>query len=305
MVDPSGLETRSTPTRKPGPSLERGVLLFLHIPKTAGTTLQMILARQFARDRTYTILGNPGDSVRAFIGWPAEERERIQLVKGHMQFGLHHHTGSPATYITMLRDPVDRVISEYFFLLRSTDVPGREEVVARGMTLNDYVRHRDSIQIGNTQTRMLSGVEKVNARLWRGGIGPNQPPGDIDILALAKKNLRERFTLAGLSERFDESLLLLRRLLGFRRHLCYVNYNVTAGRPAKDELPREMIQLIEQHEELDMALYEYAERRFEEQLLGYPDLRADMRRLRVQNRLYRIATGIKSGFRRRGKRPTR
>jgi hypothetical protein len=283
------------PERTPGanPAPEHRALLFVHIPKTAGTTLQMILARQFAGDRIYTITGNPGESVRAFMAWPEEERARIQLVKGHMPFGLHQHIGIPATYITMLRDPVDRVVSQYFYVLRSPDLPTHGEVVSKRMTLDDYVRHQASIRSGNTQTRMLSGTEKVNARLWRGGVGENESAEDVDILALAKKNLREHFTLAGLSERFDESVLLLRQLLGFPRHICYVRHRVTEGRPRKKDLGRETIRLIEQHDELDLALYEDAERLFEARLSEYSDLQSDLRHLRVLNHLYRIALRVR------------
>ena len=38
------------------------------------------------------------------------------MFKGHMTFGLHEVLPQTATYITVLRDPVDRVISAFYFM---------------------------------------------------------------------------------------------------------------------------------------------------------------------------------------------
>ena len=38
------------------------------------------------------------------------------MFKGHMLFGLHAILPQPATYITVVREPVDRVISSFYFM---------------------------------------------------------------------------------------------------------------------------------------------------------------------------------------------
>jgi hypothetical protein len=265
-------------------------LLFLHIPKAGGTTLHSVIERQFAPDVTFTINGmTPSQSIKEFIELTPERRERIRLVKGHMPYGLHKYLSVPATYITMLRDPVDRVASHYYFVRRSPGVGHHEEVESRRLTLEDFVRERAAIRANNDQTRLISGVEKVNAKLWRGGQGMNEEAGETDILEVAKANLRDHFTLVGLSERFDESLLLLKRLLGWR-NIYYVKQNVTKGRPAKRQMPQETVRLIEKHNELDMALYEYARRRFEEAVSEQGEAFAgELRRFQRNNRLYGTA----------------
>src|SRR5256714_9537299 len=81
-------------------------LLFLHIPKAAGTTLHSIIERQFAPAQTFTISGaDSPQGIKEFTGLPAERREQIRLLKGPMPYGLHEYLSVPATHITMLRDP--------------------------------------------------------------------------------------------------------------------------------------------------------------------------------------------------------
>jgi hypothetical protein len=265
-------------------------LLFLHIPKAGGTTLHSVIERHFAPEITYSINGmTPSQSIREFIELAPERREQIRLVKGHMPYGLHQYLSVPATYITMLRDPVDRIVSHYYFVRRSPGVGHHEEVTAKGMTLDDFVRERASIRATNDQTRLISGVEKVNAKLLTGGISPNEEAGTTDILEIARKNLADHFTAVGLSEKFDESLLLFKKLLGWK-NIYYVKQNVTKGRPAKQQVARETVSLIEKHNELDMALYEYARRRFEEAVKEQgAGFESKLRSFQRNNKLYGTA----------------
>jgi hypothetical protein len=268
---------------------EERALLFLHIPKAGGTTLHSVVERQFAPEVTFSINGmTPAQSIKEFINLPEEQRARIRLVKGHMPYGLHKYLSVPATYITMLRDPVDRVVSHYYFVRRSPGVSLYEEVTSRKMSLADFVKARAAIKANNDQTRLISGVEKVNAKVLRGGEA-NEEPGSTDILEIAKRNLADNFAVVGLSERFDESLLLLKKLLGWK-NVYYVKQNVTKGRPAKQQVPDEAIRLIEQHNELDMALYEYARQRFEEAMREQgTGFEGELRSFQRNNRLYGTA----------------
>src|SRR5262245_16845682 len=93
-------------------------LIFLHIPKPAGTTVHHVLERQFAADEVYSLAGDSWASYRRdFQRLTLPERKKIRVIKGHMEFGLHELLPQPATYVTVLRHPVDRIMSYYYYVL--------------------------------------------------------------------------------------------------------------------------------------------------------------------------------------------
>ena len=47
---------------------------------------------------------------------PPARLRKTRMFKGHMLFGLHKILPQPSTYITVLRDPVERVLSAFYFM---------------------------------------------------------------------------------------------------------------------------------------------------------------------------------------------
>lgn len=85
-------------------------LIFLHIAKASGSTLHRIIERQYPAEVIYSIDGlNVAESTNKFKNLSREQRQKIKVLKGHMSFGLHEYLPRPSTYITMLREPVERV----------------------------------------------------------------------------------------------------------------------------------------------------------------------------------------------------
>lgn len=253
--------------------------------------MQSVIGRQFAPEATYSLSGaDERGSIKEFTHLPEAERRRIRLLKGHMPYGLHRYLSVPASYITMLRDPVDRIISHYNYVLSSPGHYLHHEVTSREMSLSDYVGSGLSTELTNDQTRLISGVEKVNTRLFddeeRRTLRTGRELVTPEILEIAKKNLRDDFAAVGLFSRFDESLLLFKRRLGWRR-IYYVRRNVTKAGASTRRVPLEERDLIAKHNEMDAELYEYARRLFqgavEEEGAGFG---RELRRFERNNRLY-------------------
>ena len=116
-----------------------------------------------------------------------------------MPFGVRRHLPEGARYITFLRDPVERTLSQYYSVRAGINEASLERDVAL-----DEVIARDLIA-DNLQTRMLSDE-----------LDPTAAPSE-EMLAQAKTNLRDGFAAFGVVERFDESFLLVMRRLGSRR----------------------------------------------------------------------------------------
>ena len=93
---------------------DRETLIFLHIPKTAGSTLNFILDAHYTPENSFATSQtwlHPEGSLDGFEMLTETERARIELLNGHMGLGLHRHLPQPARYLTVLRDPVERVLS--------------------------------------------------------------------------------------------------------------------------------------------------------------------------------------------------
>lgn len=264
-------------------STQQKALIFLHIPKTAGGTLHRIIRRQFPNNATYDtfVVDSAGARIRAdaFKQLPEEARGRIRYLRSHYPFGLHEYIPQQSTYVTLLRHPVDRMISLYYYTLQSPGHPLYEKLISGNMSLDDYVRSELATRQANLQTRFVSG----HWSLTDSGTSPS------DILETAKRNIQEHFDIVGLSEMFDESLALLRRAFGWRNAL-YTKRNVSKGRPRKEDIAKDTFRLIERHNEQDLELYNYAKERFV-RLIDKQDssFKSEVQRLRLYNQVYQLA----------------
>ena len=136
------------------PKSARRDIVFLHVPKTGGTAVRNALVRAAgARAVLYDYGGHSeetspqiraalyADGVDAAGVVPDDLRDRLEaphgvLLSGHFQAAKYWGQFHPESFVTFLRDPVDRIVSEYNHLVRHR---GLEQ------TLDDFVsrsRHR-------------------------------------------------------------------------------------------------------------------------------------------------------------------
>lgn len=80
----------------------------------------------------------------------------------------------------------------------------------------------------------------------------------------SKKNLGV-FELVGITELFNESLLLLKNKFNWT-NIEYVKKNVTKSRPRLSEVPTAITKKIEKNNELDIELFKYVKSNFIRQL---------------------------------------
>jgi len=103
------------------------------------------------------------------------------------------------------------------------------------------------------------------------------------MLEEAKINIRNYFSVIGLTERFDESLVLMRRTLGWRQ-LLYSQRLVNKARPKKESLSSDTVNLIAKHNALDMQLYEYVSRLLDDLISDQGrDFQDELKSFRVLN----------------------
>ncbi len=226
-------------------------LIFLHAPRTAGSTAHMILESQYPSETVCTVELLSEAQVNDFRSLPLERREQIRVLKGHMGFGAHALLPVPCDYFTLLREPLERVISYYYYLRRRPE-DGLHEA-ATEMSLSDFVRSGIGGKFtDNGMTRLLAANVVVEDR----------PLLEADF-ERARFNLLERVKIVGLSDRFLETMVLLSLSCGWTRPVIYQNANVTAGRPHVSDIADEDLGLLRQRNAYDLALYELARGKLE------------------------------------------
>lgn len=178
---------------------------FLHIPKTAGTLLREMLGRSVPPGRfMYVHDQNNGISKETFREIKIEKLSNIDFVFGHLSMSdtwrfSGYRPDAPISLsqkplrrlqlFTFVRDPLDRVVSEYFHKIRG-------DVIDKNMSIVDAVRAGGIAD--NVITRFLSGTARF---------------GEIcsisDYMA-ARRNIAD-FSFIGVIEDFDASISFLRQ----------------------------------------------------------------------------------------------
>jgi len=227
----------------------RYTIVFTHIGKTGGTTLDHIIrvaasigGKRACRPRARRERPiDPAQQNQALIHLDEiadDQLSACDFVIGHFPFGIHARLPRPSVYITLLRDPVARLLSNFRFGLDRQRWP-RDMPVA---TLFEQGR-----LIDNMQTRQIAGIADRNT------------PCTSEMLSTALENLRSHYAVVGVTERFDDTLRTLITLLGWP-DIAYSDRQVSRA-VTDPELESSMRSAAERYFAFDMELYDYARTR--------------------------------------------
>jgi hypothetical protein len=231
---------------RPTIDASRHTIIFTHVPKTGGTTLDHIMhataavGRRRGRRLTFPREGVPPRNVRnqQFLSVDHLSDEQLSdcdYLSGHFPFGIHQRLKRPCLYVTLLRDPVARLLSNVRFGLdrgRWTKDTSVDSLIEEGRLID------------NLQTRQIA------------GIGDRAAPCTAETLTTALDNLRSHYAVVGITERFDETLKALITLLGWP-DIAYSDRQVSRT-PSDPELEARVRTVAERHFALDMELYAFA-----------------------------------------------
>lgn len=209
-------------------------LVFVHIPKTAGTSFRNALENKLGNVKVAMDYGlqyegtsqcvknyfKHGDAYEFYQQFTEKEYE---VLSGHFNVGKYINLFSAQSTVTFLRDPVKRVISEYSHFKRHFDYQGSLE--------DFYTWDRNR----NFQSRKIGNI-------------PRQALG-----------------LVGLTERYDESLELVEDRFGIKLPFAKANIDPT-GLAEKLSVTEEELSKIREENTLDVELYDSVVTEFELQL---------------------------------------
>ncbi len=228
-------------------------LYFLHIHKTAGSTLARILETHFGQGQIC-----PPQTWQQFLALPHSDLAQYRLFRGHL-LAFSQWLPSRPWVVTFLRDPVERTLSTYDYIRRNDR--HRLHRAAATMDLETFLHEPDTAgTVRDLQTRWilanafpcdsLKDMERQLAEL------------DLDPLETARRQL-DTYAFVGLVERFEASVQRLMDTLGWPLFDWMTEHagdrvNVSEGRVRRDELSPGVLDRILELTVLDRALHEGA-----------------------------------------------
>jgi hypothetical protein len=107
-------------------SENRRRVVFLHVPKTAGQSVHAYLAAAFRPSEIC-----PAREQRQMVGLSIPAIRRYSLFSGHLDWAQLDCLGGSPFVFTILRDPLERIMSFYFFLRREAKQLPPDELAAQ------------------------------------------------------------------------------------------------------------------------------------------------------------------------------
>jgi len=181
------------------PGVRPEAVIHVHVPKTAGTSLNEILLRNHAPDAVLQIAIH---EMGKLLALSPDDRRKVKVLMGHLQYGVARHLPQASVYVAVLRDPAPRIFSFYRFILRTDTHPLHQKFVSAGLSFGGFLRCAldDAgirLEIDNGQTRRLAGQMLIPAVDYR------------TMFATAMRNIAMPEMIIGTTERFEALLYTL------------------------------------------------------------------------------------------------
>jgi len=204
--------------------------------------------------------------------------ERFRLYRGHFGYNLVNYLPVEPRVLTILRNPLERVVSHFEQIRRDPGHPWHGVLHQRRMGLREYLLDPQlSVEVTNTQVRQLShrasqgqlagmlarsDSQEDFARHWRANSAVLPPPDEMLDVALSRL---EKMEIVGTTDRLAKGVDIALWKLGGRPQPELQALNVNARRSRLEALPEDLLEVIREKNDLDTRLYERAGELLEEQ----------------------------------------
>jgi sulfotransferase famil protein len=237
--------------------------LFLHIQKTAGSSIVRLARSEYGSNEVVShgdfLEGCTVQDLDEIVNSKGREPEFFSnktFVSGH--FGYEYaKVLMPDRYsFTFLRDPVERILSYYYFCL--TRDPQQYEIYAltQKLTLDEF------LELGFEHPGVKACI--WNNQAWQLACGYGNSDGrgissfsSEEILKLAVRHLKD-FSYIGFTETFEEDRDNIFEDIGMEVPKKKIVANANPGRPIAKDLPYSTLNLLDELTRLDKVLYKKA-----------------------------------------------
>lgn len=253
---PTSVEAEVEEAYEPGPPVIDPIV-FVHVPRCAGGAFAHYLKKN---------CGAPGRAKLGFDGDPSVRAgvSDAPVIAGPVPFAKMAELFPEGRFVTLLRHPVERVISQYQAWRDPSEL--RPERVAtmpperfrmlcavQKMTLEEFVFAGDEEIVRNIRNAMTGALSCEHPKSHR-------------FLESAKENLIRRFWYFGLVEQFEVSMRLFRHSLGWRvgfeKSPTHVHHSLVRGAAPSLKATERLMEL----NQIDLELYRFAKLLFEDRV---------------------------------------
>lgn len=254
-------DARSAVTQSVTGALDRPIF-FLHIEKCGGTAVDEAIRRAYrtldvtsyenlikldsgAAYRASQALGRPTWEYREELARYYFESESTRFITGHFQVSepLLTDYRDRFAFLTILREPVSKFLSHYFFNRYKDDDHGRIEV-----GLADYLDTDRARDICTDYVQLLTGT----------GDAPAEDAHSAERLEQARRTL-DKFALVGVLEDLPMFIHAFEDKFGAELDVMSRNRNPASKNQRRQELTPELEERIREMNAPNIAIYEHAQ----------------------------------------------
>jgi len=233
-------------------NLNASIWVFSHVPKTAGTSLESYLIQAFAfKD----VLHVNAPDLNKLPQCVYLKNRFAKFISGHHPFhGLLYQLlpDENIVHISMMRDPVSRVVSYYNYLATRNYHALHSQI--KDMGFDKFLAQNDMVEIHNGQAKRFAGL-----------LHSSEIVSDSDLYFRAKQAIDKCYSLVGVTEFFKQFYQLLAKKCGITFHQLPV-INRSETKVQLTDLSQYQLKTIKQNNKVDIQLYQYVKSKFLEAL---------------------------------------
>jgi len=186
----------------------------------------------------------PQKSVKQFQSMPQTMQHRFCLIAGHLAHDLLDYVHQDTITLTVFRDPIDRIISHYYFVKQNRQHYLHKQVARSKISLEDYVSSGLGEELRNWYTIYFSGLSIKEAEM--------APEASVQR---AFQVISEKYDIVGFQD--DLSAVIQRIITAAHLTEPFQNLvqNKTSKRPKLEEVDENVKKSIAGVNFLDVKLY--------------------------------------------------
>jgi hypothetical protein len=221
--------------------------LFHHIVKAGGTSLVKLFERVLGPKNVFHATGQ-------YLYTPPTILADYRMVTGHFRFTRGPFQDHSRQYLTVLRDPLDRILSAYYYYRSRPDGIQHEQILlAKQHTFEKF------IELPHPSVRIL--VD--NHQTFSFGLADSRTYGLKGIRVLrAAIEVLDSYDFVGVYEHFPQSVAALCRQMGWSAVKRIPHLNKTTERGSVKDLSRETRDKLLSMNGMDHELYQYFKKKF-------------------------------------------